>query len=79
MLTDRRSKGSEPLQEGKMLKAALLYAERGHPVFPCGPQKNPLTRGYRHRRVTDQRKGHAFDPFFMSPPSSRPTERATEF
>jgi len=38
----------------KILTAALAYAERGKPVFPCHPQdKKPLVEGGLHSATTD--------------------------
>jgi len=54
MDADGKSNGSERPRDETMLKAALLYAARGHPVFPCGPQKKPLTEHGFKDATTDE-------------------------
>lgn len=40
--------------ESPMLRAALHYAARGRPVFPCGDNKQPLTRSGFKDATTDE-------------------------
>ena len=43
MSTDNYSKDQPIKQSNPLLDAALYHAGRGQPVFPCGPDKKPLT------------------------------------
>ena len=54
MSADGKGEASEHSGGVTMLKAALLYAARGHPVFPCGPQKKPLTKNGFKDATTDE-------------------------
>lgn len=42
------------------IKAALKYAERGIPVFPCKPDKSPYTQRGFYDATTDRSRVHAY-------------------
>jgi hypothetical protein len=44
----------------ELLRAALAYAKRGTPVFPCRPDKSPLTQHGFKDATTDPARIHAY-------------------
>ena len=60
-----------------LLGAALKYAERGRPVFPCGPNKQPLTQHGFQDATTDVEKVRAWWARYPNALIGMPTGRAS--
>ena len=43
----------KPSTNGRVLKAALDYVDRGIPIVPCGEKsKKPIGKEWQHKRLT---------------------------
>ena len=69
---------TQPTEHEQKFKGITWYARRGWPIFPCGPDKKPLTQHGFKDATTDLQKLEAFHNKFPSANWGMPTGATTE-